>query len=364
MKIIEHPDPIHSIRESLLAEKYHQFVKSILKPLRKDYHTKPKYMGMDTEFEDNIESALENNAMLLRYDFFNDSALATTISLSEIIDQITDGEDDESQNCIVLSSHNFVHPYNWLLSPAALAVSFFNFQMKQLKKSKQNASVYSKSTLPAVTYLSLTGIFSGIDIDILHHSSDRVQTIVIYDENTGPAILKKESRFKKEHKSAWDYQEMSDKILLLPLECTRTEKDRKKDYNSSDLLQIIENFVVPSITKFRPAYIVLNCSLIFDNESNQTPFSLTEEALAYIVQLLLKLDCKVIVYPFKFPNFRDLEVKKYFEKAWKDISPKDDHNRLNYITERYGIPYNELYLRDCVVSIFEVLSSKNLRNLL
>lgn len=351
------PDP--TLRKSESMKNYLKFLQDMCKLLYKkknilDLSDKDIHLG------ESLESSIKDNKKLLKYDFLNDSTLAITVSLSEVIDRLTDS--DEIQNCIILNSHSFIHPSNWLLSPAALALSFFNSQIIDLKKPKNDEPYYTKATLPRVSYLSLTGILSEMDINVLNRSSENIQIVSIYDENTGgPTILRDDRLVKVPKKSNLkiDFQDTSNKLLLLPLKCKKnSDGSYKKEYTSNGILQLIEYAVIPSLTKFRPSYIVLNVSLIFDAE-NQTPFSIDTETLGYIVHLLGKLaDCKVIVFPFKIPNMKEPEIKDCFEEAKKHIEDKEEQERLDSILDRYGVPYNEVYLRNSIVRIFEVLSGK------
>ena len=303
-----------------------------------------------------IDKYTDDDTNLLSFDLINDSTLTTILSLHELFDRVTD---DEVSNCFCLTSNPFIHPINCLLSSAALGLSYFHHSLLATKSSKRDKkNFYNKQNLPKVTYLSLTGIYSEIDIDMINTFSDNVQTIVMYDENTGgPAILSKRSHQNLEEDSLREheihFQNISKTLLLIPLECSADEK--VKSYSSNDILNLIMDLVIPSIAKFKPVYIVLNCSLIFD-QNNKTPFDIDEATLAKIIQLLkLVADQKVIVYPFKLPTQTNHTLTA-FNQTRKFIKKREQQQRLDYIFERYAIPYNETYLLNSFVNTIEALS--------
>ena len=357
--IVRNINSISAMKKSKSSGRYQDFVREILKnvygPL---YEIKPSSAKLELSDiqnmkPDDVEKVKEDE--LIAYDLFSEPIMAIVISLQEALDKITD---DEINNLFVLCCHNFIHPINWLLSPVAIALSFFHMQLLGMKKPHKDDPYYTKSNLPRVTYLSLTGLFSEIDIDILNAFSDNVQIINIYDENTGgPSSILNQGEYSSEpsfRDSESTFQKIA-KLLLVPLKCS---KEGGKPYQPNDLLTIFQDIVIRSIEKFKPSYIVLNCSLIFDKNS-QTPFWLDEETFGYIVHLLCQLcDNKVLIYPFKLPQKpqdpKDNElflsgIKKYYQKPQLQT-------RLQFIWDRYFIPYNEIYLRDCYVQAFEALA--------
>ena len=287
--------------------------------------------------------------------------MTTVLSLHELFDRITD---DEVSNCFCLTSNPFIHPINYLLSPAALALSYFHHSLLASKNPRRNTeNHYNKQTLPRVTYLSLTGIYSEIDIDIINTFSDSVQTIVIYDENTGgPPILPRKNNRKFEEGSLREqethFHNICKMLLLIPLECSTDEKI--KSYSSKDMLNLIMDMVIPSIAKFKPTYIVLNCSLIFD-QNNKTPFDIDESTLAKITQLLkVVADQKVIIYPFKLPTQTENHTLTVFNQVHESKKKQEQQQRLDYIFKRYAIPYNETYLLNSFVNTLEALSGSTI----
>ena len=292
----------------------------------------------------NITKYMFNSQSLLFDDLSNELALKTVLSIRKVLDDVTD---DEITNFFIMNTHSFLHPINYLLSPAALSVSFFNSQLLNTKKLYKDEYYYSKSSLPSVTYLNISGIYSEIDIDILHEFSGNIQTIMIYDENTGgPSILSK-GEYKEEidgRKNPRGFQTISDKLLLIPLRCDKKRKE--KSYSQNDILSIIEQMVVGAIAKFKPSYVVLNCSLIHDGQSN-TPFCIDGNTLGKILQLISVLcDQKVVVYPFKLPNLAGGNNQKILKRS----------ARYDYIFEKYAIPYQPKFLLDCFVNCIEALA--------
>ena len=264
--------------------------------------------------------------------------------------------DDKITNCFVLSYHAFLHPINYLLSPAALSLSYFHSQLLSLKK-QDSKNFYSSTSLPRVTYLNLTGIYSEIDIDIINEFSANVQTIMIYDENTGgPSILTKgfHAPDNDMRSSSKHFHQISEKLLLIPLKCNQNQQ--KKSYNQNDILNIIESFVVRAIANFKPSYIVLNCSLIFD-ETNNTPFVIDEKALSQIIHKLNQLsDNKILIYPWKLPDMKINENKRLFNESLSFVKNEEQLERISYIFDQYAVAYNEEFLRDSFFNIIETLA--------
>ena len=360
--IVRNINSIAAMKKSKSSGRYQDFVREILKNVYGNlYEIQPSSPRLELSDIQNMKpediEKVRGEDELIAYDLFSEPIMAIVISLQEALDKITD---DEINNLFVLCCHNFIHPINWLLSPVAISLSFFHMQLLGMKKPHKDDPYYTKSNLPRVTYLSLTGLFSEIDIDILNAFSDNVQIINVYDENTGgPSSILNQGEYSSEpsfRDTDSTFQKIT-KLLLVPLKCSK--EGGGKPYQPNDLLTLFQDIVIRSIEKFKPSYIVLNCSLIFDKNS-QTPFWLDEETFGHIVHLLCQLcDNKVLIYPFKLPqkppqDSKDNElllsgIKRYNQK------PKLQ-TRLQFIWDRYFIPYNEIYLRDCFVQAFEALS--------
>ena len=297
---------------------------------------------------------ISDEKTLLTDDLLNDSAMVTAISILEMYDKITD---NEIQNCIMMTTHSFIHPVNYLLSIAALGLSFFNFQLLSLRKFQTDEAFYDRETLPPVTYISFTGIFSEIDIDVVNAFSNNVQTIVLYDSSTGGPTLDKKGAYEvveDQRTTPRHPHTVSDKLLLIPLNCENSKT--KKAYNQNDILTIFENLVARSIAKFKPTYIVLNCSFIFE-ENNDTPLAIDKETMAQIIHLLsLLCDKKIIIYPFKLPNIQRGDTKKYFDATNQFLKSDLQKERFKTIFTKYSRPYDEKYLAGSIYASFEVLA--------
>ena len=298
-----------------------------------------------------IGAYLSNENSLLKFDFLNDSIIKTAFCLKKIINKITD---DKITNCFVLSYHTFLHPINQLLSPAALSLSFFNHHLLSLKNNLQK-QIYTPQSLPRVVYLNLSGIYSEIDIDVINEFSSNVQTISIYDERTGGPQILSRTNYDGENdmrKASKNFQKISDKLLLIPLKCPE-----RKCYGQNDILNIMEEIVVKSIAQFKPSYIVLNCSLIFDEASNN-PFLMDEKTLSQIIHLLNQVsDCRILIYPFKLPNMDLNENKRLFKESMAFIDKPNQQERFSYIFEKYAQVYNEEFVRDSFINMIENLAN-------
>jgi len=336
--------------------KYYAFLKELRKSVYQElYNEKFNFHSFKiNQLKENDLPNLNKND-LMTFDMLNPETIKLAISISEALDRTTD---DEITNSIVLASHNFFSPINWLLSPAALAISFFNFQLLSLQKQHKDEKYYSKTSLPRTTYLSLTGLYSEIDIDVLSEFSENIQIIVLYDESTGPSFIQKGEfepekslRSKKRH-----FQQISNKILLIPVKCSSARRKNGKMYSPNDILTIIENLVIPSIEKFKPSSIVINSSFIFE-EGNSTPFFIDGQTMSCIISFLKILcDNKILVFPFKLPNLNEQNVKNLFEKTM-DFLPSDEHReRFSSILTKYGVPYDELHFKECFCNVFETLA--------
>ena len=326
---------------------------NVYKPI---YHKRPNLITKNFNEVRGIEP-FKDRESLLTYDFTNDSIIATVGSMTEALNKITD---DEASNYVFLSSHNFLDPINWLLSPAALSIAYFNYQLLNTRKPHKEENYYTKQSLTKVTYICFTGIYSEIDIDIIYAISDNVQIIMIYDENTGgPAIIS--NKYKQEdrdfRKTKRHFHTISNRLLLIPLKCP--EKSTQKSYSPNDILAVFEEIVLKALSKFKSSYIVLNCSLTFE-ENNKTPFILDETTLACIVNMIsTTCDNKILVYPFKLPDLRVQEIIDHTAKSLDELKDnKEDHDRLRYIIDTYSVTYNEEFFSNCFVAIFEVLSGK------
>lgn len=337
-------------------DRYINFIKDLVKLIYKEiYEKRANTDNIDLSKIESLHEAEQEDKGLLSYDFFNPSTLSIVTSLYEIFDKITD---DEIENCVFLASHSFIHPYNWFLSPAALALAYFHSQLLFLKKPYKEDLYYTKQNLPSITYISLTGIYSEMDIDVLNAFSENIQTIIVYDETTGgPSFSQKgeysateDLRIKKRN-----FQEISNKLLLVPFHNSKTKKQGLKDFSPNDLLWIVENVILAAIEKFRPSYIVLNCSLIFD-ESNNTPFLMDQESMTHIINVLKQVcDNKVVVFPFKLANQKNPQNAELFNSVI-NYAPKNQQDRLRNVVQKYGVPYNNLHVRDIFMSIFEALA--------
>ena len=311
---------------------------------------------LDLYSSDEALVCIKEESELLKFDLLNDSIVNTVVSLMENIDRLSD---DEIKSCFVLSSHTFTHPLNCLLSPAALSVAFMNYKLSQLQKPNKDELYYNPKSLPRVTYLSFTGIYSEIDIDVLNAFSENIQTIMVYDEQTGgpdilPDVAYGEGRdFRQIKRHAGDINE---KLLLLPM---RSYKDRNgKVYNSNDILCFFEEIIFKSIEKFKPSYIVLNCSLNFDPES-KNPFNLDPKTLGHIVQVLSQLsDKKVLIYPFKLPDINNSEVQTCLDRSASFLQVEEQRDRFINILDCYSETYNIEYFNDCFINLIETLSDQ------
>jgi len=342
---------------SMSKDRYISFVKDLGKLVYKEYYDKKANTdAIDLDKIKDLEEAEQKDQELLSFDLFNSSTLSIITSLYEVFDKLTD---DEIENCVFLSSHSFIHPYNWLLSPAALALSFFHSQLMFLKKPYKDDLYYTKHSLPSVTYISLTGIYSEMDIDMLHSFSENIQTIIIYDEITGGPVFSRKGEYTAPEdlrSKKRNFQEISNKLLLVPLQNSKKKKEEMKDFSPNDLLWIFENIVLAAIEKFKPSYIVLNYSLTFD-DSNNTPFLMDTETMSHIIHLLKQVsDNKIVVFPFKLPNQRNETNANLSKRVLKQYAPEKQKERLQNTIQKYGVPYNELHTRDIFLSIFETLA--------
>jgi len=68
-------------------------------------------------------------------------------------------------------------------------------------------------------------------------------------------------------------------------------------------------------------------------------------------------DQKIIVYPFKLPNFSLSEKNKnLLERSLVHIQKPELHTRYDYIFNKYAIPYNQEFLLNCFINMIEALA--------
>ena len=86
-------------------------------------------------------------------------------SLNEIYDKIIDGE---ISSCIFFMELDLEY-LNTIFNPILLSIRYFYDYLLSLKKSftKQEEKVYSKNSLPKITFLNLDGFDSGFNQELI-----------------------------------------------------------------------------------------------------------------------------------------------------------------------------------------------------
>jgi len=366
------------MRSHKLESSRQVYVKDVTIPFLTDVFAKvyPRYgINITVSTDENIPFGSrfdKDERSKINGDFLNMASQNTTMAIQGVLDKMTD---QEILNTFVLSGLYYNHYLNLFLSPLAFSISEFHHKLLGLTKSGSDQPFYKKGSLPKMTYISFTGIYSEFELDLLSEFSEHIQIIMIYDENTGgPKILgdrldEDDLDFRKEKRY---YRAISDKILLLPLKA-----GKGKPLQSNEIWSIFETFVFKAINQFKPDYIAFNHSFIFHRESN-APFYLDEATLGRIVyNLAILADYRMIISPFKIPDLCLAETsiaedkrKKRMEEGdkiinfFKEKTPlKDDiervnklEKRLNYIFEHYGVSYDRSYFKNCYIICLEALS--------
>lgn len=292
-----------------------------------------------------IEECLKRDHPLLYKDFAEMHPFSLTVTLWEIIQKIIDGL---HPSCYCLASHSYSHYLNLKLSPAALGVSYYYF--RTLYTTSQVADKPRKSEAPKITYLSFTGFYSEIDIDVLYQNADNVQVIMIYDSSTGgPSFNGTEpDRDARASESQRRDFRISNNILLLPLDCSDGR------VSSKAIKELFEQVVYRAIRSFRPELLVVNHSFNFHPEGD-FPFALKASAWQKILHnLCLIVSYKILIFPHKLVAEDEYALPNNFDSS-ESLHLCEFRSKALPV---YSRPWNSGYFEDCFVKSLEALSGK------
>mgnify|MGYP006950856946 FL=1 len=319
----------------------------------------PIYGAINENFEqmepNKIEKEIKEKYPEFWHDFWSEQSVIMAVSLTELIDKVTDGE-IHSSFCLLSLAYRF--RLNLKLSPLALSISFFNYKQLQIEKPSSKERIYSKSTLPRLTYICFSGFYSELDIDIINEFSENVQIIMIYDASTGGPLIGEERIVDADDDDARlpnqrrHFLSISEKLLLLPLDCS----DGK--ITSRNLYDLFDTMVTRSIKKFRAEMVLINHPFNFDSaqtSTSQLPFMLKPKTWSKILyDICLTVNCKVMIHPHKI-----IDPKNYDS----GVNFKGNNAHLNFFVTNvvpvYANPFRRGYFEKCFLLSLEVLASKS-----
>lgn len=285
-------------------------------------------------------------------DFWSAQPIFAAISLAELIDKITDGE-IVNTFCLFPIAYRF--PLNLKLSPLALAISFFNFKQLQVTRPQSSTEfLYTKKTLPKITYICFTGYYSELDIDVLYQFSENVQVIMIYDAQTGgpdfwnddtsdEQSIAQDSRVRR-----INFRSISDKILLLPLDTSN------ENVTSRNFYDLFEQAVYRSLRAFKPDLVAINHPFTFDPEQSSCRFGLKPKTWSKILfEICEAVNYKVLILPHKL---RSPEQEVKLEEA--STSDQSMTYFIEKVIPQFCHKLNSKLFEEYFGSSLEVMASK------
>lgn len=342
-----------ALKSTVSYRGYRDFITEISKSVYQDLY------GLDSLQQatsaDEIEIALKKYVPELNSDFFCEHSIVAAISLSEIVEKLVDGE---MLNMFSLFTTSYTHYLNLKLSPIVLGIAFYNYKILKQKIDKSGDDKKQKSSLAKITYIHFIGHYSEIDLDILYHTSDNIQVIMIYDRASGGPSFEKndplndpdaaDARIPFQKKSVL---KTSQNILLLPLDCSSGVIDSKEISN------LFDSVVYRAILNFKPELIVLNHSFNFHPSKTPRedfPFSLKVTTFQKIIHnLCIISQYKLMIIPHKLIGVNDYVFKTNFNTSNPHLQ-----EFMKGSLRTYSRLWDVKYFTDCYVASLEVLTGK------
>lgn len=291
----------------------------------------------------------------LYMDLLSPQSIVAAISLAELIDKVTDGE-IVNTFCLLLLAYRY--PLNLKLSPLSIGISFFNYkQLLMPNPAFPEEKLYSKETLPKITYICFSGFYSEIDIDVLCEFSKNVQIIMLYDRETGGpvfweensiGIYQNDARSKKK-----DIFSLNDNVLLLPMDSSGGK------INSKNIYDLFDYTVYKSIRKFKPEIVLINHSFNFGPEQaaqSKAPFILKAKTWSKILyEICVAANYKVMILPHKLINLHE-----YCEDPVISETTQHLKHFSQTILPKFSDKFVEKSFEEYFIGSVEVLSSKQI----